>query len=60
MIASKTEYLKLFGNIVPVGVMSMARYACVACNSCTCVGCMCNCRCSCDGGRLSEFKWEVI
>lgn len=25
-----------------------------------CTGCMCNCRCSCSGGIIADFEWEVL
>jgi len=40
MSANTVDYMKLFGNIEG-DVHTMARCACVACNSCTCA---CSCR----------------
>lgn len=41
MIAYENDYKSLWGNISVTDVCSMARCACVACNSCTCA---CSCR----------------
>lgn len=50
MNASSLDYLKLFGTICSE-VQSMARCACVACNSCTCA-------CSCHKApELEEIEW---
>lgn len=40
MSATPADYIKLFGNIESEAT-TMARCACVACNSCTCA---CSCR----------------
>lgn len=42
MSANTNEYAKMFGNIVNMSNVSMAKCACVKCNSCTCA-------CSCAG-----------
>lgn len=52
MSASINQYAELFGN-VNAEVTSMARCACVACNSCTC-------GCSCRAIPEMEFEWENI
>lgn len=50
MSANIVEYAKLFGEISE-GKHSMARCACVACNSCTC-GCSCR-----SIPELEEIEW---
>lgn len=50
MSANNTEYMQLFGSIQNE-VFSMARCACVSCNSCTCA---CSCRVVPDMG---EIEW---
>ncbi len=52
MSASYDEYAKMFGEIVEMAD-TMARCACVACNSCTCA---CSCRNVPDD--VDEFEWE--
>lgn len=50
MSANNIEYMKLFGEICR-NVATMARCACVSCNSCTCA---CSCRAVPDMG---EIEW---
>lgn len=47
-------YEALLGNINK----DMLSHA-VSCMS-QCTGCMCNCKCACYGGYVSDFEWEVI
>lgn len=50
MSANINDYMKLFG-IINEEVRTMARCACVACNSCTCA---CSCRAI---PELGEIEW---
>lgn len=50
MSATVAEYTKLFGNI-STEVITMARCACVACNSCTCA-CACRYAPESDAGEI--------
>ena len=52
MSATINQYAELFGNVREV-TASMARCACVACNSCTC-------GCSCRAVPEMELGWENI
>ena len=52
MSASINQYEELFGNVKD-SVNSMARCACVACNSCTC-------GCSCRAVPDINIEWENI
>ena len=51
---SLNAYNEMLGNISEATINRAA-----ACMS-QCTGCMCNCRCSCSGGIISEFEWEVM
>jgi Cys-rich radical ribosomally synthesized peptide len=50
MSPTTIEYAKMFGEICN-DAKSMARCACVSCNSCTCA---CSCRMSSEG---DEIEW---
>lgn len=52
MSANTTEYMAMFGNITEHST-SMAKCACVACNSCTCA---CSCR-AVPEFEDGEFEW---
>lgn len=52
MSANTTEYMAMFGNINEHSA-SMAKCACVACNSCTCA---CSCR-AVPEFEDGEFEW---
>lgn len=52
MSASTNQYAELFGN-VKEEITSMARCACVACNSCTC-------GCSCRAIPEIDIEWENV
>ena len=41
---------KIYGNVITERVASMAKCACVACNSCTCA-------CSCRGASIDTDIW---
>ncbi len=49
MSANYNDYMEMFGNIEETS-QSMAKCACVACNSCTCA---CSCR------STSDFEGEI-
>lgn len=50
MIANVENYSKMYGNVFG-GEFSMAKCACVSCNSCTCA-------CSCRGiARFEDIEW---
>lgn len=51
MSASVNDYKRLFGCIEAEPIITMARCACVSCNSCTCG---CSCRNIPEG---SEIEW---
>ncbi len=51
MIACEKDYQNLWGNIEVTDVCTMARCACVACNSCTCA---CSCRVKSEN---EEIEW---
>lgn len=54
MSASKNQYAQLFG-IILTEAPSMARCACVTCNSCTC---SCSCRNTPDtDNTVEDFDW---
>ena len=52
MSATSNEYEKMFGNIV-FEAATIARCACVACNSCTCA---CSCRATLEPD-VGEIEW---
>ena len=55
MSASANDYAQMFGNIHPENNVSMAKCACVACNSCTCA---CSCaRCKKYTPDKEELEW---
>ena len=51
MSATNFDYEKMFGNIVNEAT-SMAKCACVACNSCTC-----SCSCRNIPEDMEEIEW---
>lgn len=53
MSANNEQYAKMFGEICE-NAETMARCACVACNSCTCA---CSCRNTPDEDEI-EIPWE--
>lgn len=50
MVATVLEYKKLFGTILEHDNSSIARCACVSCNSCTCA-------CSCRRTQENDIEW---
>ena len=55
MSASANDYAQMFDNIHPENNVSMAKCACVACNSCTCA---CSCaRCKKYTPDKEELEW---
>jgi Cys-rich radical ribosomally synthesized peptide len=47
---SAAHYGQLFGDFVAADGLSMARCACVSCNSCTCA-------CACRSGDQPDWDW---
>ncbi len=54
MSASTNEYAQMFGNII-IDSVSMAKCACVKCNSCTCA-CSCS-RCRHAPDMEEDIEW---
>ena len=52
MSANTNEYAQMFGNITDMSNISMAKCACVKCNSCTCA-------CSCARCKRAPEKEDV-
>ena len=52
MSATSNEYAQLFGNIIDSNKVSMAKCACVKCNSCTCA-------CSCARCKHAPDKEDI-
>ena len=53
------EYNKKFYDFMLGNVSSELQNIADTCMS-SCRGCMCNCRCSCSGGYVEDFEWEVF
>lgn len=52
MSATTNEYAQMFGNIVDMSNIAMAKCACVKCNSCTCA-------CSCSRRKRAPEKEDI-
>lgn len=50
MVATDLNYEKLFGAILDDANITIARCACVVCNSCTCA-------CSCRRAQENDIEW---
>lgn len=53
------EYNKNFYDIMFGNIDEELQQAADICMS-SCRGCMCNCKCTCSGGYVEDFEWEVL